>query len=130
MIERNWNADLIARIFGVVFIVVGLLGFTANPLVSEGGLFRVNDAHNVVHLVTGILFLAGAYAHMPVMTIRSLAVVYTIIAVLGFILPLPNFLGFIAMNTADIWLHAGIAAVLLTVGFLTPAEQRFGHARM
>jgi len=34
MIERHWNADLLAKIFGVVFLAVGLLGFAPNPIVS------------------------------------------------------------------------------------------------
>jgi hypothetical protein len=44
MIERRWNADLIAKVLGVVFLAVGLLGFTPNPLASETGLFQVNGA--------------------------------------------------------------------------------------
>lgn len=130
MIERHWDADLIAKIFGIIFILVGLLGFTNNPLVSETGLFRVNDAHNWAHLLSGALFLGGAYMGAPVMTIRWLAVIYVVIAVLGFFLPGNNLFGFIEMNMADHWLHAFVAGVLLAVGFLTPVEQRLGSARL
>ena len=27
MIERHWNADLLAKIFGFIFILVGIAGF-------------------------------------------------------------------------------------------------------
>ena len=46
MIEPHWNADLLAKILGLVFLVVGAVGFTANPIVSANGLFTVNDLHN------------------------------------------------------------------------------------
>lgn len=54
------NARLVSLILGSVFILVGLVGFTPNPLVSETGLFAVNSAHNLVHIITGGAFVVGA----------------------------------------------------------------------
>jgi hypothetical protein len=123
MIERHWNADLLAVIFGLIFLAVGLIGFINNPLVSETGVFRVNDAHNVVHLVSGFIFLAGAAMHVPVMTIRVMAVLYALLTIVGFAVHDRMLFGVIEMNVADHWLHLVIAAVLLLVGFLTPARE-------
>ncbi len=130
MIERHWNADLLAKIFGAIFIIVGLLGFVPNPVVSETGLFRVNDAHNYLHIATGIILLAGAFTKAPVITIRVIAIIYALVAIVGFAMPGPMMFDTFAMNMADRWLHAALAAVLLLVGFLTPAQERLGHARM
>jgi hypothetical protein len=130
MIERHWNADLLAKVFGAIFIVVGIVGFFDNPVVSPTGLFRVNDAHNWLHIVTGLLFLAGAYMRTPVMTIRAIAVLYVVVTIIGFAWRGPMLFDAIAMNMADNWLHAAVAAILLLVGFLSPAEERLGHARM
>ncbi len=130
MIERRWNADLLAKLFGVIFIVVGVAGFVPNPVVSETGLFRVNGAHNWAHILTGFLFLAGAFMKAPVMTIRALAVLYAVLTIIGFARQGTMLFGMIAMNMPDRWLHAALAAVLLLVGYLAPAQERLGHARM
>ena len=46
----------ITIVFGSTFILVGLLGFIPNPLVSANGIFEVNAMHNLVHLLTGAAF--------------------------------------------------------------------------
>ncbi len=128
MIERHWNADLLAKIFGFVFILVGIAGFIPNPLVSESGVFRVNEAHNLIHIVTGVLFFAAAFVDASARAIRGIAVLYAIVAILGFVFPDNMLFGIVAMNMADRWLHAALAAVLLLVGFVTPAHEPMRQA--
>lgn len=130
MIESHWNADLLAKIFGFLFLVVGAVGFTANPIVSANGLFTVNDLHNYVHIGTGVLFLVGALLGAPVTTIRVIAVLYAIVAVVGFAFPDAGLLRGLHMNMADHWLRAALAVILLLVGFLAPIEERFSHAQL
>jgi len=130
MIERHWNPDLLAKIFGLAFVAVGIIGFFDNPIVSSSGVFLVNDAHNLLHIVTGVIFLAGAFFQIPVLTIRTLAVVYTLVAIFGFAAPASMMFGEIAMNLADRWLHLVLAAALLLVGFLTPAQESIRHAHL
>jgi hypothetical protein len=77
-----------------------------------------------VHLITGVAFLAGAYVRAPATTIRVIAVLYAIVAIIGFVTKSDMLFGLIQMNMADNWLHLAIAAVLLLIGFLTPAEER------
>ena len=53
-----------ATIFGVVFLIVGVLGFV--PGTTENGhllgIFHVNPAHNVVHILSGLAALLAARA--------------------------------------------------------------------
>jgi len=130
MIESHWNADLLAKILGFVFLVVGAVGFTANPMVSANGLFTVNDLHNYVHIGTGVLFLAGALLGAPVTTIRGIAILYAIVALVGLAFPDAGLLRALQMNMADHWLHAALAIILLLVGFLAPIEERLSHAQL
>ena len=58
---QTWTADSLAKIFGAIFIIVGILGFIPNPLVSYRGVFEVNTLHNIVHLITGGILLASPY---------------------------------------------------------------------
>ena len=54
----------VARVFGIVFLLVGLLGLVTTPFSLSGGLllglFPVNALHNLVHLAFGVWGLLAA----------------------------------------------------------------------
>ena len=69
----------ISRLLGVVFVVVGVLGFVP-PLVPNGnllGLFPVNAVHNLLHIALGVWGLAtgGTFAG-ALLYLRGLTVIY------------------------------------------------------
>jgi hypothetical protein len=121
-----------ALLFGIVFALVGVAGFVpaflappAGPaLAIEGGhgllfgLFPVNWVHNVIHLAFGIWGLAayrslgGARSYF-----RSVAVIYGLLTVMGFIPALNTTFGLVPIHGHDIWLHAGLAIVAAIFGF-------------
>jgi hypothetical protein len=122
------NAKSAAVIFGILFLIVGVLGFIPNPIVSPTGIFEVNNYHNLFHIGAGILLLVGAYASAgsfgPGMALRFVGAVYAVLAVMGFFMPMNGILGAFAMNMADHWLHTLLAVVLLLAGFvLAPAPR-------
>ncbi|MCC7049321.1 MAG: DUF4383 domain-containing protein [Alphaproteobacteria bacterium] len=111
-----------ALAIGLVFVAVGLLGFVPNPLVSPGGLFAVNGAHNIVHIVSGLVLLGGVGTALgPTLALRIVGVVYGIVALLGFVMSGDMLLGLIHVNQADRWLHVALAAVILAAGFGLPS---------
>ena len=80
------NTKTAALVIGIIFIVVGLLGFVPNPLVSPTGIFAVNTAHNLIHLATGIVIIAGAYSAFGARnTLLIFGAVYAVVAIAGFI---------------------------------------------
>ena len=97
-----------ALVFGVVFAVVGFLGFMPSPPPPDApplsmehghglalGLFPVNTLHNVVHLlfaVLGIAAWAGGWARSY---FQFLTVAYGLLAVLGLIPATSTTFGFI-----------------------------------
>ena len=99
------NTRTAGLIIGIVFLVVGVLGFIPNPLISPDGLFVVNGVHNFVHLISGLVVLAGVYSFGSGLGLKIIGIVYAIIAVLGLLMGGDMLLGMIAMNTADHWLH-------------------------
>lgn len=109
----------LAWVFGIVFVVIGLLGFV--PALTPGGnllgIFTVDPLHNIIHLLSGILalgaVLAGNYARLY---FQVFGVVYAVVAVVGFMQG-DTVLGLIVTNTADHVLHLVIAAVALWAGF-------------
>jgi hypothetical protein len=110
-----------AILFGLVFLVVGILGFVPSITKDEMllGIFHVNFAHNIVHLASGAVFLlcglAGAGPSR--MFFRIFGIVYAVVAALGFYYGDQPILGIISNNTPVIWLHVGLAVVMLIIGF-------------
>lgn len=116
------NTRTAGLILGIVFIVVGILGFIPNPLVSPTGLFVVNTLHNIVHLASGAVILAGVYSFGAGLGLKIIGVVYAIVAILGLIMGGDMLFG-IAMNMADHWLHVVLAVVILLAGFALPDDR-------
>jgi hypothetical protein len=115
-----------AILFGIVFLAVGILGFVpaatpdTNGMPMLLGIFHVNAAHNYVHIASGVVFLlcgmAGAGAARTFFKIFGL--VYALVAVLGFMNPNGPLLGMVSNNPADTYLHVGLAAAMLFLGFV------------
>lgn len=119
------NAKTAAIVFGIVFVLVGVLGYIPNPIVGPDGIFVTNSTHNIVHIVSGIVLLLGAYSSLGASTaLKIIGVVYGIVAVLGFVMMGDMLLGMIAMNAADRWLHVALAVVILIAGFGIPGETK------
>lgn len=117
----------IAIAFGVIFMIVGVLGFipAVTPITDDEvtgrllGVFAVDPAHNVVHLVTGLIAVAVGLASEEAsrMYFKVFGVIYGLVALLGFGYGNAPILGLIANNLADAVLHAVIAVVALFLGF-------------
>lgn len=112
----------LATVFGVVFLLIGVLGFIpgiTNDSQMLLGIFHVNAVHNIIHLLSGALALyagmsSGSAAKMY---FRIFGIVYLLVAILGFVYGDKDILGFISSNMADTWLHVVIAVVALYAGF-------------
>jgi uncharacterized protein DUF4383 len=117
-----------AVLFGVVFLIIGILGFV--PAVTKGemllGIFHVNTAHNVVHLLSGAVALFAGLTSVGASRVyfKIFGLVYAAVAVMGFLNPGDTMLlGLISNNTAVTWLHVGIAAVSLSLGFMPASSE-------
>jgi hypothetical protein len=116
-----------AVLFGIVFILIGILGFV--PGITDNqmllGIFHVNAAHNVVHLLSGAAALFAGMTSTGAARIyfRVFGVIYGLVAVMGFMMGDGMLLGMISNNTADTWLHVGIAAVSLLLGFMPASSE-------
>jgi hypothetical protein len=111
-------ATKLAKVFGVIFVIVGLLGLVPGGLgiVGEEGFFMTNLPHDLVHLVIGVILLWVA-AKSPAKAATALVVfgvVYLLVAVLGFAIE-GDVLG-ITLSDSDDWLHLVLGIVLLAVG--------------
>ena len=126
------NARTAAFVLGVIFLIVGVLGFIPNPIVGMTGIFLTNHIHDYVHIISGIFLLLGVYSSLgPSLALKILGVVYAIVAVLGFIMMKGGdglMFGMIAMNMLDHWLHVALAIIILAAGFGLPRTARVAAA--
>ena len=122
---RSSPNRLVATIFGVVYLLVGLLGFAvtggAGIIATEGGLllgiFEVNPLHNIAHLLIGGALLAtGLISARSAKTANIvIGATYLLLGIVGFFL-VGTALNVLALNTPDHFLHLASAIVLLGVG--------------
>lgn len=110
--------------YGVVFLVVGVLGFV--PGVTAGGeyllgIFGVNALHNAVHLLFGVLGVVAAFTGRSRSYLRGVGVIYLLLGVLGFIPGLyagdEMLLGLVHINLADNLLHLALGGIATYFGF-------------
>ena len=122
-----------ALVFGVVYLIVGILGFVpsliplppeAPPLAIDAsygylfGLFPVNIIENIVHMAIGIWGLTAWRDWQTARGFsRSNAVIFGILAVLGFIPGLNTVFGLVPLHSHNIWLHAVTAIIAAYFGW-------------
>ena len=114
----------LAGVFGVVFIVIAILGFItpggmAMAMAPDTGMllgvFPVNLLHNVVHLLFGIWGLVASRSWSGSKSFFTIAgVIYAVLTCVGFLAP--SGFGLVPLGGADIGLHAVLAIVMLGIG--------------
>lgn len=110
-----------AKIFGYIFVVIGILGFVPGlaPDSHLLGLFHINALHNIIHLASGAVALMAGYASYKASRtyFQVFGIVYALVALLGLMSGDNDILGLVANNGADNLLHIAIAAAALYLGF-------------
>ena len=113
-----------AWVVGMVFVLLGILGFIPNPIVGMEGVFMTNAAHNIIHLVSGIYLIIAAMQSIRAakMAFKVVGIVYLLVTILGFLTigasGMGSLLGLVSMNAADNYLHLVLTAVFLALGFM------------
>jgi uncharacterized protein DUF4383 len=115
----------VAMVFGIVFLLVGILGLVSPGGMSMGadpapamilGLFPVNLLHNIVHLLFGVWGLVASRSFAGAKQYAQIGgVIYIVLAICGLVIP--TTFGLLPNHGNDIWLHAVTGLVLAGVGF-------------
>ena len=119
------NIQKAAKLFGIGFILIGVLGFVPGVTTDDGlllGIFQVDAIHNVIHLLSGIVALicAGSFGASK-SYFKIFGVVYALVTIIGFANG-ESILGIFSINGADNLLHLVIAVVALYYGFSGPKQ--------
>lgn len=123
-------AKTVAKLLGVVFILIGIIGFVAPKFLGT----HLSTTHNLVHIISGAVALylgmAGSLSAARLFCI-VFGVVYLLLGVCGFALGTGEDRMFEALSglglhlgTMDHIIHVLLGAVFLIGGFLTKADVR------
>ncbi|HLV58818.1 MAG TPA: DUF4383 domain-containing protein [Natronosporangium sp.] len=131
--RRHGLLTTFAVVVGVVFLVVGILGFVPGVTTNLGelewyghesraelfGIFQVSVLHNAVHLLFGVLGLLMAWTAVPAMVyLVGGGVVYLALWIYGMVIERESAANFIPLNTADDWLHLFLGAGMIILGLI------------
>lgn len=126
---------MFALIFGIVYVLVGILGFIPGvndqmhsdmPTIAVDsfygrllGLFPVNLMHNLVHILIGAWGIIGSRSLGGArLFAKSVAIIYGLLTILG-LFPVANTLfGLAPIFGHDVWLHAVSAIVAAYFGWM------------
>jgi len=116
-------AKTVCKILGVVFLLVGLLGFAAPHLLGA----HLTATHNVVHLVSGAIALYLGFAgtlSAAKMFCLVFGVVYLGLGILGMALGtgddrMWHVAGLLDLGTADHGIHILLGVIFLAGGLFT-----------
>jgi len=122
-----------AALVGIVFLVVGVLGFIPGITTnydtlqfashhSEAkllGLFQVSVLHNIVHLLFGIAGLALARSIRGAKNYLIVGgIIYLVLFIYGLAVPMNSGANFVPLNTADDILHVLLGVGMIALGAL------------
>ena len=128
-----------ALLFGVAFLLVGVLGFI--PGITAGyadlrfagphsgarlfGLFTVSVLHNLVHVAFGVLGVLASRANGGSRAFLMIGGgVYILLFVFGLAMDHDSPANFIPIDNADDWLHLGLGLAMIAAGLATTALDR------
>jgi hypothetical protein len=132
--NNRTQAQQLTGFLGIVFILVGILGFIPGITTHYGdmsfaghdsdakllGIFQVSVLHNIVHLLFGIVALVLARTADGARTyLLGGGLVYLVLWIYGLVIDQGGNANFVPINTADNWLHFVLGIALLGLGFLT-----------
>jgi hypothetical protein len=122
-----------ARIFGIIFLLVGAAGFVP-PLMQppQGGaiapgvhhelllgMFPMNWLHNAVHIGFGLWGLVASRAQrQSLLYARIVAVAYAVMWLAGYVPGLDDMFGILPLYGNDTWLHLLLAVVAAYFGWV------------
>lgn len=131
--HRRAPVQLAALVVGVVFLLVGALGFvpgvTSNfdQLTFAGhdsdaallGVFNVSVLHNIVHLLFGVagLLMARTFSAARAYLVGG-GIIYLVLFVYGLLIDHDSAANFIPVNTADNYLHLVLGIGMIALGVL------------
>jgi hypothetical protein len=135
--RRRHPAQLFCALIGPVLLLVGLGGFIASTAFGTGDpdgsdliIFEVNGWHNLVHIASGLLLLAGVRSYASARTVTLVfGMTYGLVTIIGWI-DGHDVLGLFPVDTADNVLHTVLTLAALAFGLMAAPDGDLSHRLM
>jgi hypothetical protein len=132
VVGNRTPAQMFALVFGVVYLIVGIVGFAVTGFDDFAGktfndeliVFALNPLHNIVHLLLGAVWIGASRTHEAA---KGINLLFGIVLALVFILGMVGALEWLAIEGAespDNYLHLATAALALYFGTAGAAGTR------
>ena len=112
-----------AQIIGVVLILVGIIGLVLGDQVWLG-ILNIDIFEDIVHLITGGLLAYVGFGRTDLATARNLVlalgVIYVVVGILGFAIPMVFGLIPHGYTVFDDLLHLALGVLSLTLALFAP----------
>ena len=121
-------AKRICTILGIVFLLVGIIGFVAPNRLGA----HLNTPHNLVHIISGALALylglAGSLSAARLFCL-IFGIVYLLLGIVGFLMGsgpdrMFDVAGILHLGTMDHIIHIALGIIFLIGGLTTKADYR------
>ena len=113
-------------LWGFLFLLGGILGFV--PGITKGdmflGFFMVNTPHNILHIISGLIFLVASLAGPRATRLWFIifGIFYAGLSALGFAAGDHMIFNLISNTKIDSWGHGFLALVLFLIGVVNPRQ--------
>ena len=132
MTANRSSAQTFALLVGIVFILVGILGFIPGIVTEHDslvigqdgdskllGLFQINYVHNIVHLLFGVGVLAARSVKASQTYLIGGGAAYLLVLVFGLVVDKDSDANFINLNSTDNVLHFVLGAGMIGLGLIS-----------
>lgn len=113
-------------LWGILFLLGGILGFIPGVTKDEMflGFFMVNTPHNILHIISGVMFLMGSMlgARAAGSWFLICGIFYLALSIIGFKVGNGLIFGLISNSLIDAWGHGFLGLVLFLTGIFAPKD--------
>jgi hypothetical protein len=126
-------AKALAQILSILLLVFGAYSFVPNPLVGETGIFAANAAHAGVFIALAVLLFAFTRKGESTAAagLYGVGVIFVFLGIIGHLalnaqpfVTNAQVFGAILYSRTDVWLDAGLAAVMIVSGMMNTSRRQ------
>ena len=107
-------AKISAIVFGIIFVIAGIWGLFAQPVL---GFIAADRIGSIVHIIVGIVLLVLASKSSAATALKTVGIIYVILAILGFIQGSTILFGTFVTTAATTWFYLIAGLVIAILGF-------------
>ena len=107
-------AKTTAIIFGVIFVIAGIWGLFASPVI---GFIAADAISSIIHIIAGIILLIVASKPSAAGALKTIGIIYVIFAILGFVQGDTVLFGAFTTDMATNWFYLVVGIIVAALGF-------------